>query len=98
MPGECFILRDKYVGMAVAVEVYEFQVWIAGAEIQTRGEGAEGVPAHTFMVFVETGRRAIEQDESSLPVARQVHELGLPACDCRIRFRSHKLDRRKFRL
>jgi len=34
MPGERFILRDQRIGMAVAVEIYEFQVWIARAAIQ----------------------------------------------------------------
>src|SRR5262245_59430255 len=97
MPGERLILRDEHIGMAVAVEVYEFQVWIARAAIQPRVEGAEGVPARALIVFGETRRWGVEQDEVWLPIARQVHELGLPSRDRRIRLRAHKLDRREFR-
>ena len=45
MPDEGVVFGDQHVGVAVAVQIHELQVRIAGVAIEARRERAEGLPA-----------------------------------------------------
>ena len=75
MPAEGFVFGDQDVAVAVAVEVDEFEVRVAGVEIRERAEGAEGFPLAVVGAFVEAAHGSIQGDDIWPSVTGEVHEL-----------------------
>ena len=79
VPDEGIVFADQHVGVTVAVQVNELQVGVARVAVEARGEGAEGLPAFSAIVFVQAGHGAVQHHQIGLAVAGEVHELRLPA-------------------
>ena len=75
VPDERVLLCNEHVGMPVAVEVDELQVGVTHVAIETRHEGAEGLPSFGLVVLEQPGHRPVEHHDVGLPVAGQIHEL-----------------------
>ena len=96
VPDEGVVFADQHVGVAVAVQIDEFQVGVAHVAVEARGERAEGLPAFVVVVFVEAGHGAVQHHQIGLAVAGEVHELRLPAGQGEVGFGGNPFQRREF--
>src|SRR5436190_3038546 len=75
MPAEDFVFGNEDVTVTVAVEVNEFEVWVAGIKIRERVKWAERFPAGPLGALVEAAHGTFHCDDIGLAVTGEVHEL-----------------------
>src|SRR5262249_22430397 len=76
MPQKGVVFGDENVSTTVTVQVDEFAVRAVQFAGQARGEGAEGLPALSFIVLIQARYGRVHDHDVGLTVSGQIHDLS----------------------